>query len=196
MASDGAETEKRIEETVLDILKVSNMESMTESKVRAEASKRLGLDLSVSHRKKFVRRVVESFLASQPTDAGGEEAEVEAEVEEEEKPNQANEGDGEGEEVEEEEEEEEDDKRGSGKREYERDESGDPIICALSSKRRVTIQEFRGKTLVSIREFYDKDGKQLPSSKGVSLTVEQWEAFRNAVPRIEDAIKQLGGSID
>ncbi|XP_078152432.1 RNA polymerase II transcriptional coactivator KELP-like [Carex rostrata] len=194
MASDGAETEKRIEETVLNILKESDMESMTESKVRAEASKRLGLDLSVSHRKKFVRRVVESFLASPPTDAGGEEAE------EEEKPNQANEGEGEGEgeevEEEEEEDEDEDDKRGSGKREYERDDSGDPIICALSSKRRVTIQEFRGKTLVSIREFYEKDGKQLPSSKGVSLTVEQWEAFRNAVPRIEDAIKQLGGSID
>lgn len=133
MAGDGAETEKRIEETVINILKESDMESMTESKVRAEASKRLGLDLSVSHRKKFVRRVVESFLASPPTDAGGEEAEAEAE--EEEKPNQVNEGEGQGEEVEEEEEEEdeeeEDDKPGSGKREYERDDNGDPIICAV-----------------------------------------------------------------
>ncbi|RVW43154.1 RNA polymerase II transcriptional coactivator KELP [Vitis vinifera] len=33
--------------------------------------------------------------------------------------------------------------------------------------RRVTIQDFRGKTLVSIREFYRKDGKELPSSKGL-----------------------------
>lgn len=30
----------------------------------------------------------------------------------------------------------------------------------------MTIQEFRGKSLVSIREYYKKDGKELPSSKG------------------------------
>lgn len=28
------------------------------------------------------------------------------------------------------------------------------------------IQDFRGKSFVSIREFYQKDGKQLPSNKG------------------------------
>ncbi|KAJ3684708.1 hypothetical protein LUZ61_013872 [Rhynchospora tenuis] len=187
MASDDAETEKRIEEAVLDILKESDMASMTESKVRSEAAKRLGLDLSVRHRKKFVRKVVESFLTTKEEEAEKEKVkEVQEEVEEGE------------EEVgeEEEEEEEETDKRVLGNRQYECDDSGDPIICALSSKRRVTLQEFRGKTLVSIREFYEKDGKQLPSSKGISLTVEQWEAFRNAVPAIEDAIKQVGGSTD
>lgn len=30
----------------------------------------------------------------------------------------------------------------------------------------MTIQEFKGKTLVSIREYYKKDGKELPTSKG------------------------------
>ncbi|KAJ1689367.1 hypothetical protein LUZ63_013522 [Rhynchospora breviuscula] len=180
MASDEAETEKRIKEAVLDILKESDMASMTESKVRAEAAERLGLDLSVRHRKKFVRKVVESFLATKEEEAEKEKVQ---EVQEEEV-------------EEEEEEDEETDKRDLGNRQYECDDNGDPIICALSSKRRVTLQEFRGKTLVSIREFYEKDGKQLPSSKGISLTVEQWEAFRNAVPAIEDAIKQLGGSID
>jgi hypothetical protein len=30
----------------------------------------------------------------------------------------------------------------------------------------VTIQEFKGKSLVSIREYYKKDGKELPTSKG------------------------------
>jgi len=29
---------------------------------------------------------------------------------------------------------------------------------------------------------------------GISMTVEQWEAFRNAVPAIEDAIKKLEDS--
>lgn len=40
------------------------------------------------------------------------------------------------------------------------------MVIQLSDKRKVTIQDFRGKTLVSIREFYRKDGKELPSSKG------------------------------
>lgn len=31
----------------------------------------------------------------------------------------------------------------------------------------MTIQDFRGRTLVSIREYYRKDGKELPSAKGV-----------------------------
>ena len=30
----------------------------------------------------------------------------------------------------------------------------------------MTIQDFRGKTLVSIREYYSKEGKELPTSKG------------------------------
>ncbi|THU68527.1 hypothetical protein C4D60_Mb08t04820 [Musa balbisiana] len=75
-----------------------------------------------------------------------------------------------------------------------RDEEEASRAQRLSSKRRVTLQDFRGKTLLSIREYYMKDGKELPSSKGISLTVEQWEAFRNAVPAIEAAIKKLEGS--
>jgi hypothetical protein len=36
----------------------------------------------------------------------------------------------------------------------------------LATNRRVTLSEFRGKKLVSIRESYLKDGKELPSAKG------------------------------
>ncbi|KAG1367659.1 RNA polymerase II transcriptional coactivator KELP [Cocos nucifera] len=70
-------------------------------------------------------------------------------------------------------------------------EQGEKQREGLSSKRRVTLQEFRGKTLVSIREYYMKDGKELPSSKGISLTADQWEAFRKAVPAIEEAITKM-----
>lgn len=35
----------------------------------------------------------------------------------------------------------------------------------ISKLRRVTISSFRGKTLVGIREFYEKDGEELPGKK-------------------------------
>ena len=42
------------------------------------------------------------------------------------------------------------------------------LCVQLSSKRRVTLSEFKGRSLVSIREFYVKDGKEMPSAKGDS----------------------------
>ncbi|XWS50110.1 hypothetical protein CRYUN_Cryun12cG0060500 [Craigia yunnanensis] len=71
------------------------------------------------------------------------------------------------------------------------DDDGDLIVCRLFEKRRVTIQDFRGKALVSIREYYKKDGKELPSSKGISLTEEQWSAFRKNIPNIEKAVRKM-----
>ena len=44
------------------------------------------------------------------------------------------------------------------------------VLIQLSEKRKVTIQDFRGKTLVSIREYFKKDGKELPTSKGTLFT--------------------------
>lgn len=41
----------------------------------------------------------------------------------------------------------------------------------LSEKRKVTMQEFRGKPLVSIREYFKKGGKEFPTSKGKFLLV-------------------------
>ncbi|KAH9621010.1 hypothetical protein KSS87_004547 [Heliosperma pusillum] len=160
------EMEKKIEESVLEILERSDMQEMTEYKVRKLASEKLGIDLSEASRKKLVRRVVETFLEQQ--------AQQQQAVEEEE--------------ASEEEEEEGSNNRVDGK-EY--DDDGDLIICRLSEKRRVTIQDFRGKTLVSIREFYNKDGKFLPTSKGISLTAEQWSSFKKNVPAIDEAIKKM-----
>ncbi|KAL8141572.1 hypothetical protein V2J09_014604 [Rumex salicifolius] len=155
------ELRSRIEETVLEILASADMQEMTEHKVRKFASEKLSVDLSVPERKRFVRQVVENFLRDQ-------HAKDDAAAEEEE---------------------EEDDKRRSDGKEY--DDEGDLIICRLSSKRRVTITDFRGKTLVSIREYYYKDGKELPTSKGISLTAEQWAAFSKNVPAIEKAIEKM-----
>lgn len=35
----------------------------------------------------------------------------------------------------------------------------------ISKQRRVTISSFRGKTLVNVREYYEKDGQELPGKK-------------------------------
>ncbi|XP_021297978.1 RNA polymerase II transcriptional coactivator KELP [Herrania umbratica] len=71
------------------------------------------------------------------------------------------------------------------------DDDGDVIVCRLSERRRVMIQDFRGKSLVSIREFYKKDGKELPSAKGISLTEEQWSALKKNIPNIEKAVRKM-----
>lgn len=176
-----SETEKKkIEETILEILRSCNMEEVTEFMVRKTASEKLGINLSEPTRKKFVRQVVESYLSEQESKA--EEAEQHQQEEERNVEN----------EVEEEEEEEEDDKKKKRKgddREY--DDEGDLIVCRLSKSRRVTLTEFRGKTLVSIREYYRKEGKELPTSKGISLTAEQWASFSKNVPAIEKAIRKM-----
>ncbi|KAK6919972.1 Zinc finger, CCHC-type [Dillenia turbinata] len=74
-------------------------------------------------------------------------------------------------------------------------DNGDLIICELSKCRRVVVQDFRGKPLVSIREFYNKGGKLLPSARGISLSTEQWSAFKKNIPGIEEAIKVMQSRI-
>lgn len=156
------ESKAKIEETVREILKESDMTEMTEFKVRNLASERLGIDLSDKSHKAFVRGIVKSFL---------EEVESKQQQQQDK------------------EEEEEEERAKEGNKEF--DDDGDLIICRLSDKRRVTIQEFRGKSLVSIREYYKKDGKELPSSKGISLTDEQWSTFKKNIPAIEAAVKKM-----
>jgi len=39
------------------------------------------------------------------------------------------------------------------------------VYWELSQKNRVTIQDFKGKTYVNIREYYEKDGQSLPGKK-------------------------------
>jgi hypothetical protein len=44
------------------------------------------------------------------------------------------------------------------------DSNGD-VYWQISNLRRVTISTFRGKTMVNIREYYEKDGQELPGKK-------------------------------
>ncbi|KAF5583433.1 transcriptional Coactivator p15 family [Fusarium pseudocircinatum] len=72
-----------------------------------------------------------------------------------------------------------------------KDDDGNPF-WELSNKRRVGVSEFSKKTFVNIREYYDKDGKTLPGKKGISLSIEQYNAFLKAVPQINAALRAKG----
>lgn len=74
---EDAETKGRIEEAVRRILQESNMDEVTESKIRKQASNELGLDLSQPHFKALVKQVVESFLQGQQQPQQEEEKEEE-----------------------------------------------------------------------------------------------------------------------
>ncbi|KAL3456321.1 transcriptional Coactivator p15-domain-containing protein [Aspergillus heterothallicus] len=62
----------------------------------------------------------------------------------------------------------------------------------ISKMRRVTVSSFRGKTMVHIREYYEKDGEEHPGKKGISLPVEQFSALLTLLPDIEAALKEKG----
>lgn len=60
--------------------------------------------------------------------------------------------------------------KGSSSSNQKTDSNGD-VYWDISSHRRVTISEFRGKSLVSIREYYEKDGQELPGKKVFPLSI-------------------------
>ncbi|KAI7578430.1 hypothetical protein KC316_g9882, partial [Hortaea werneckii] len=59
----------------------------------------------------------------------------------------------------------------------------------ISGKRRVQVSTFKGSTFVGIREVYEKDGKMLPGKKGISLSVDQYNAVVEVMPQIEQVLK-------
>ncbi|KAI5776638.1 transcriptional Coactivator p15-domain-containing protein [Geopyxis carbonaria] len=55
--------------------------------------------------------------------------------------------------------------------------------------RRITLSQFKGNNLVSIREYYEKDGKTLPGKKGISLSIEQLDMFLSILPQLESKLR-------
>lgn len=213
MATEGSSpSEQEVRETVLQILQESDLESMTEFKVRKRASEELGADLNQPLYKKLVRKVVGDYLdARAEAEAEAQNAQPAEEEEEDEatandpppsddaphheskvlKAQNASDD-----------EDDDDDAQPSRfvrkpppppPKQKKQTAGGDEdnLICQLSSKRNVSIQKFRGKTLVSIREYYEKDGELRPGAKGISLSVDQWQVLKNNVSAIEEAIAEL-----
>ncbi|XP_019440448.1 PREDICTED: uncharacterized protein LOC109345725 [Lupinus angustifolius] len=170
------ELRSKIETTVLEIVKQSNMEDTTEFTIRVAASHRLGIDLSLPERKQLVRTVIESYLVS--VAEGMKNNTVVPESNEIKENSIVVQDSSEMVEL----------KMKKIKKEEEKLER---IVCQLSNRRNVSVGNFKGSTLVSIREFYCRDGKQLPGPKGISLSTEQWSAFKKSVPAIEEAIAKM-----
>ena len=57
----------------------------------------------------------------------------------------------------------------------------------LSDSRRVTIQTYRGRRLVQIREYYkDKNsGEMRPGKSGIALTEDQWKLLKDMIPFVD-----------
>ncbi|KAJ4374951.1 hypothetical protein N0V83_002030 [Neocucurbitaria cava] len=63
------------------------------------------------------------------------------------------------------------------------------VALNASGKRRVTISDFNKNTLISIREYWVNDGGELkPGKKGISLTVDQYNALLAAAPLLESVL--------
>lgn len=71
------------------------------------------------------------------------------------------------------------------------DSNGDQY-WEISKARRVTLSDFRGKKMIGIREYYEKDGQMLPGKKGISMTVEQYGVFVTLLPVIEEQLRKSG----
>ncbi|PON32613.1 Transcription factor [Parasponia andersonii] len=70
------------------------------------------------------------------------------------------------------------------------DDPDDVVVCEISKNRRVSVRNWNGRIVVDIREFYLKDGKQLPGKKGISLTMDQWNILRDHVEEIDKAVNE------
>ncbi|KAK4418503.1 RNA polymerase II transcriptional coactivator KELP [Sesamum alatum] len=162
-----ASKRRKIEDTVLQILKASDLETTTELDVRAAAAERLGFGLSGVGHRRLVRQLVDSFLLSTAASILGttplhsynddDSAERRDKLQQ-----QQLRGVGDG---------------------LQGNYNG-KVICKLTDKRMVTIHDINGQNMVLDPGF-------LRVNSGVSLTPTQWSSFKASFPSIQEAIVKL-----
>ncbi|XP_045215971.2 activated RNA polymerase II transcriptional coactivator p15-like isoform X2 [Mercenaria mercenaria] len=68
---------------------------------------------------------------------------------------------------------------------------GGEMMFQLARMRYATVSEFRGKVMVGIREYYEKDGEMRPGKKGISLPMDQWKRLKDQIDDIDQAVKDM-----
>ncbi|EDW28849.1 GL18728 [Drosophila persimilis] len=66
---------------------------------------------------------------------------------------------------------------------------GEATTWTLERMRQVRINEFRGRKMVDIREFYEKNGETLPGKKGICLSILQWKKLLEHADEITKAVE-------
>lgn len=73
------------------------------------------------------------------------------------------------------------------------DAKDEAYFCELGSKKRAGVSSFRGKMMIDVREYYEKDGEMKPGKKGISLPPDQWTALCAAADAFNAAVPGGGG---
>lgn len=64
-------------------------------------------------------------------------------------------------------------------------------MIPLGKNRFITVNLFKGKPLINIREYYQKDTCLLPTKKGISLSPEQYKQLKNVLSEIDEKLKAI-----
>jgi len=73
----------------------------------------------------------------------------------------------------------------------EKNDAGE-YVFELSKMRQVSVKDFKGRVYVNIREYYQHEsGEMRPGKKGIALSVEQWNKFKEHFDDIDKAVKEL-----
>ncbi|CAD8044583.1 unnamed protein product [Paramecium primaurelia] len=61
----------------------------------------------------------------------------------------------------------------------------------LTSLKKVSVSKFKGNVMISIREYFNKDGQSLPTKKGITLQLDNWEKFKQYIAEIDECVNKL-----
>ncbi|KAK1836323.1 transcriptional Coactivator p15-domain-containing protein [Podospora conica] len=65
----------------------------------------------------------------------------------------------------------------------------------LGNKRRLGFASYKNTLLVNIREYYELNGDHKPGKKGISLTLDQYRALVQAVPQLNETLREAGHAV-
>ncbi|KAK4164822.1 RNA polymerase [Cladorrhinum sp. PSN259] len=67
----------------------------------------------------------------------------------------------------------------------------------IGTNRRIGSSKFKNTTLVNIREYYNTpDGEARPGKKGISLSLDQYNALLRAIPKLNEELRSQGHEVE